>query len=154
MLFYAKSAATAATAATAHTPAALIADDVGAGVVWPGGTEVGAAVVFTPTDNTVMLSVPTAEYTEPVLVNHDVEEVAAFTPDTSCDGDLPLPWATPKYTTSEPTLKSKMVRKVLTMDKRVARSVCNAVCSWASAVALERTYDQLAPLRRRVATMS
>lgn len=98
---------------------------------------------------------PTVEYTELVLVSQDDGlAVALFTPLTNCDGDLPLPCATPNEMTSEPVVRLKMVMNDARIARRVARSDVMAMVSWALAVALFRIKDQLAPLRRRVATMS
>ena len=161
---YASSVTIAAAAAMTHTPVAPKADDVGAGVPAGGAGVSGAvalgasvapgAAVTVVADCAPILSVPTAEYTDDVLVSHEDVVVDDATDVASCDTVLPLPENTANCTTSDPTDSAWIVMYRASIPNSVARSFAIAVFAAASFTGSASTADQLPPLNRSVTTMS
>jgi len=161
---YASSVTIAAAAAMTHTPVAPKADDVGAGVPAGGAGVSGAvalgasvapgAAVTVVADCAPILSVPTAEYTDDVLVSHEDVVVDDATDVASCDTVLPLPENTANCTTSDPIDSAWIVMYRTLIPNSVARSFAIAVFAAASFTGSASTADQLPPLNRSVTTMS
>ena len=161
---YASSVTIAAAAAMTHTPVAPKADDVGAGVPAGGAGVSGAvalgasvapgAAVTVVADCAPILSVPTAEYTDDVLVSHEDVVVDDATDVASCDTVLPLPEYTANCTTSDPTDSAWIVMYRALIPNSVARSFAIAVFAAVSFTGSASTADQLPPLNRSVTTMS